>query len=169
MAKKVEIVLKKNEAEDITIRCPQKIKLSAMGALFAIRFGLPPADVKPVQGKDLLKCIVLFLLIFVAVALFAVPLLGIIAFIVVFALNINYNKNYFYKFIQKKLAEGYTVEDPESQEILKNAGLLNVSLSSSENTSDDVTVQLEKLASLKEKGILSEEEFSAQKAKLLGL
>ncbi|MCI7576750.1 MAG: SHOCT domain-containing protein, partial [Spirochaetia bacterium] len=33
----------------------------------------------------------------------------------------------------------------------------------------DITAELEKLASLKEKGILSDEEFAAQKAKLLGL
>lgn len=33
----------------------------------------------------------------------------------------------------------------------------------------DVATQLEKLAALKEKGILTEEEFAAQKAKLLGL
>ena len=34
--------------------------------------------------------------------------------------------------------------------------------------SDDVATQLEKLADLKTKGVLTEEEFAAQKAKLLG-
>lgn len=36
-------------------------------------------------------------------------------------------------------------------------------------SSEDVYSQLEKLAALKEKGILSDEEFAAQKAKLVGL
>lgn len=35
------------------------------------------------------------------------------------------------------------------------------------NFSKDATTQLEKLASLKEKGILSDEEFAAQKTKIL--
>lgn len=91
MAKEVEIVLKKDGAEDITVKCPQKVKLSVMGALFAIRFGLPPADVKPVQ----VKCIVLFLLIFVAYLFFTASMaLGVIALAVVLVLNIMYNKNY---------------------------------------------------------------------------
>ena len=34
--------------------------------------------------------------------------------------------------------------------------------------SDDMIAQLEKLASLKDKGILTDEEFAAQKQKLLG-
>ena len=34
---------------------------------------------------------------------------------------------------------------------------------------DDVITQLERLAALKDQGILTEEEFAAQKAKLLGL
>ena len=77
MAKKVEIVLKKDGAEDIIVECPQKVKLSVMGALFVIRFGLPPADVKPVQGKDVIKCLGLFLSIFLACALLVVPPLGV--------------------------------------------------------------------------------------------
>ena len=177
MAKKVEIVLKKDGAEDITVKCPQKVKLSVMGALFAIRFGLPPADVKPVQKKDALKCIVLFLLIFVACLFFTASMaLGVIALAVVLVLNVMYNKNYFFNFIKKRLAEGYTVKNSESQQILKDAGLWNESssfsssaTSSSKQPKEDVTVQLEKLASLKEKGILNDDEFATQKAKLLGL
>ena len=34
---------------------------------------------------------------------------------------------------------------------------------------DDAIAQIEKLGELKEKGLLTEEEFSAQKAKLLGM
>ena len=52
MKKDIEITLKKDGSNDIIVKCPQKVKLSVMGALFAIRFGLPPADVTPVQVKD---------------------------------------------------------------------------------------------------------------------
>ena len=38
-----------------------------------------------------------------------------------------------------------------------------------EPTQDDVVSQLERLAALKDQGILTEEEFAAQKAKLLGI
>ena len=175
MAKKVEIVLKKDGVEDITVKCPQKVKLSVMGALFAIRFGLPPADVKPTQGKDVLKCIVLFLTIFVACAFFEVhPILGVIALTISLFLNIRYNKNYFFNFIKKNFAEGYMVEDSESQQILQDAGLwseassFSSSASSSQSDHKDITAEIEKLASLKEKGILTDDEFASQKAKLLG-
>ena len=115
MAKKIEIVLKKDGAEDIIVKCPQKVKLSVMGALFAIRFGLPPADVKPVQGKDVIKCIGLFLSIFLACALVVVPPLGVLALAGVVALNFIYNKNYFFNFIEKKMEE--------QRKLLEDAGL----------------------------------------------
>ncbi|MBQ8680766.1 MAG: SHOCT domain-containing protein [Treponema sp.] len=177
MAKKVEITLKKDGSEDIIVKCPRKVKLSIGGALLAIRFGLPPADIKPVQGKDVIKCIVLFLLIFVAAALFVVPPLGVVALVVVLFLNIRYNQNYFVNFIKQKLSDGYTVEDSEQKQILQEAGIsiesngatASSSSTQSQSSQEDVSVQLEKLASLKEKGILSDEEFAAQKAKLLGL
>lgn len=123
MAKKVEIVLKKDGAEDIIVKCPQKVKLSVMGALFAIRFGLPPADVNPVQRKDVVKCIALFLAIFLACLLFIVPPLGVIALTGVVTLNVIYNKNYFFNFIKKKMEEGYKVEDEEQRKLLEDAGL----------------------------------------------
>ena len=177
MAKKVEIVLKKDGAEDIIVECPQKVKLSVMGALFVIRFGLPPADVKPVQGKDVIKCLGLFLSIFLAGALVVVSqALGVIAFIGTYVLNVIYNKNYFFNFIKKKIEEGYSVEDEEQRRLLEEAGIhfssasnFSSSSESSSRVQKDITAELEKLASLKEKGILSDDEFAAQKAKLLGL
>lgn len=123
MAKKVEIVLKKDGAEDIIVKCPQKVKLSVMGALFAIGYGLPPTDVTPVQVKDVIKCIGLFLSIFIACILFVVPPLGVIALAGVVALNVIYNKNYFFNFIKKKMEEGYKVEDEEQRKLLEDAGL----------------------------------------------
>ncbi len=123
MKKDIEITLKKDGSNDIIVKCPQKVKLSVMGALFAIRFGLPPADVSPVQVKDVIKCIGLFLSIFIACILFVVPPLGVIALAGVVALNVIYNKNYFFNFIQKKMEEGYKVEDEEQRKLLEDAGL----------------------------------------------
>ena len=123
MAKKVEFVLKKDGTEDIIVKCPQKVKLSVMGALFAIRFGLPPADVTPVQVKDVINCIGLFLSIFMTCILFVVPPLGVIALAGVVTLNFIYNKNYFFNFIEKKMEEGYKVEDEEQRKLLEDAGL----------------------------------------------
>lgn len=147
-----------------------------MGALFAIRFGLPPADVTPVQVKDVINCIGLFLSIFITCILFVVPPLGVIALAGVVALNFIYNKNYFFNIIEKKMEEGYKVEDEEQRRLLEEAGIhfsstsnFSSSSESSSRVQKDITAELEKLASLKEKGILSDEEFAAQKAKLLGL
>lgn len=123
MKKDIEITLKKDGSNDIIVKCPQKVKLSVMGALFAIRFGLPPADVTPVQVKDVIKCIGLFFSIFIACILFVVPPLGVIALAGVVALNVIYNKNYFFNFIKKKMEEGYKVEDEEQRKLLQDAGL----------------------------------------------
>ncbi len=123
MKKDIEITLKKDGSNDIIVKCPQKVKLSVMGALFAIRFGLPPADVTPVQVKDVIKCIGLYLSIFIACILFVVPPLGVIALAGVVALNVIYNKNYFFNFIKKKMEEGYKVEDEEQRKLLEDAGL----------------------------------------------
>lgn len=176
MAKKVEIILKKEGAQDITVKCPETVKLSVMGALFAIRFGLPPADVKPVQGRDVTICIVLFISIFLSCVLFVVPVLGIIALAGVLVFNVIYNKNYFFNFIKKKISEGYSVENEEQKKILERAGIqvssastISSSSESSVSVQKDPIAELEKLAALKEKGILNDEEFAAQKAKLLGL
>lgn len=99
--------------------------------------------------------------------------LQLIVLAVVLFLNIRYNKNYFFNFIKKKLAEGYTVEVADQKQILQDAGIFvesSIGTSSSSSTQsqssqENVTAQLEKLASLKEKGILSDEEFAAQKTK----
>ena len=87
-----------------------------------------------------------------------------------------FTKNYFFNFIKKLLAEGYTAEGSEQKQILKEAGLLAESQDSfasptsvSKPSQKDIATELEKLAALKEKGILNDEEFAAQKAKLLGL
>ncbi len=124
MAKKIEVILKKDGSEDITVMCPEKVKLSVPSALLAIKFGLPPADVKPVQVKDVVKCIILFFAIFAACIFFTVSVpLGIIAVIIAFVANIIYNQNYFFNFIRKKIAEGYTVENEEHKNLLQASGV----------------------------------------------
>lgn len=58
----------------------------------------------------------------------------------------------------------------ESKQNQQSATAANAQTSAqSSATDDDVVSKLERLAALKEKGILTDEEFSAQKAKLLGL
>lgn len=182
MAKQIEITLKKEGSGDIVVNCPEKIKLSIPGALLAIRFGLPPADIKPVQWKDVAIAYIIFFAIFLSCAFFVVSIpLGILLLAAAVFLNIYYNQNYFFNFIKKKLSEGYTVEGEEQTQALKAAGLLSeatAASSSAENSTqqktadaanqEDAVTKIEKLAALVEKGLLTKEEFDAQKAKLLG-
>lgn len=64
MKKDIEITLKKDGSNDIIIKCPEKIKLHPVAAWFALSYGLPPAKINPVQGKDVLKAYALFVCIF---------------------------------------------------------------------------------------------------------
>ena len=50
----------------------------------------------------------------------------------------------------------------------KGSARATITSSSATSGSEDVSSKLEKLAALKEKGILTDEEFAAQKAKILG-
>lgn len=54
------------------------------------------------------------------------------------------------------------------KELKGNAGAPSNPAPQNAETATDVVSQLERLAALKEKGILSDEEFAAQKAKILG-
>ena len=66
MKKDIEITLKKDGSNDIIIKCPLKIKLHPVAAWFALSYGLPPAKINPVQGKDVLKAYALFACIFLS-------------------------------------------------------------------------------------------------------
>lgn len=146
MAKKIEVILKKDGSEDITVMCPEKVKLSVPSALLAIKFGLPPADVKPVQVKDVVKCIVLFFAIFAACIFFTVSVpLGIIAVIIAFVANIIYNQNYFFNFIRKKIAEGYTVENEEHKNLLQAAGVFETDQGASTSQSKSLPPVISKV------------------------
>lgn len=146
MAKKIEVILKKDGSEDITVTCPEKVKLSVPSALLAIKFGLPPADVKPVQVKDVVKCIILFFAIFAACIFFTVSVpLGIIAVIIAFVANIIYNQNYFFNFIRKKIAEGYTVENEEHKNLLQAAGVFETNQGASTSQSKSLPPVISKV------------------------
>lgn len=169
----VEIILRKNGMQDITIVCPEKIKLSALMVYAVIQFGLPPMNIKPIDKKGLAITIIAYLGIFLACAFFAINIaLGFLLLIAALIFNFMYTKNYFFNYIKKRLAEGYIPTTKETQKILQNAGLqpkeFEKQNSNTNNSSiPDITEQLEKLHSLMEKGILSKDEFNTRKAKLL--
>ena len=126
MKKDIEIVLKKEGAQDITVKCPQKIKLPAWRVYTAIYAGLPPLSIKPADMKGLGVTLLAFLAIFISCVFFTVHIaLGVIALGAVLVFNFVYTKNYFFNFIKKKLAEGYTVDDEEQKKILQEAGVFD--------------------------------------------
>lgn len=178
MAKDVEIVLKKEGSKDITVKCPRTVKLSPVIAALYILWGCPPLWVKPIDWKGAFISFLAYPLIVISLAvLFLVsPGFGLVLLAAVLVLEFLFNRDYFFNFFKKRLAEGYTVEDEEQKQILKEAGVFvesNNTSTSSTNSSvqktEDVASQIEKLGALVEKGLLSKEEFDAQKAKLLGL
>lgn len=126
MKKDVEITLKKDGSNDIIIKCPEKIKLHPVAAWFALSYGLPPAKINPVQGKDVLKAYALFACIFLSLVLccIAVPL-GIIACLIVLCINLNFTRNYFFDFIRGKIADGYQVENEDQRKLLEAAGIFD--------------------------------------------
>ena len=121
----VEIILTKEGCKDIKVTCPAKIKMHPVAAFATIQYGLPPMQVKPVDWKGVGLAFLLFGAIFASCLFFLINMaLGIIALVATFAININFNRNYFFNYIQKKLREGYQVTDQEQQQILTEAGVL---------------------------------------------
>lgn len=177
----VEIILKKEGAKDIKVKCPRTIRQSSVVSAMPLAWGNPPFRVRPIDVKGVVAGYARFIGVFVACFFFlASVMLGIIALAGMVALNFVCTKNYFFNFIKKRLAEGYSPENEEQRSILEAAGLFagNSSASSSSfasapssaaHSNVDAAAQLEKLASLVEKGLMTKEEFDAQKAKLLGL
>lgn len=125
---RVEFVLKKDDAQDITVKCPQKIKLSAWQTYQGMFDGFPPLSIKPIDKMGVLTVGGSF------VAIIAVPailsalgastffMLVMVAGLVV--LNAIVTKNYFYNFFQSKLADGYVLADESQNQFLQEAGLL---------------------------------------------
>lgn len=121
----VDILLKKDGCKDIKVKCHVKVKLHPVVALFAMGCGLPLVHVKPIDWKGVLIGEALFFTIFLSCAFFMVSIaFGIIALGGAVVMNCLYSRNYFFKYIQKKLREGYQVEDQEHRQILENGGVL---------------------------------------------
>lgn len=121
----VKITLTKDGCTDITVTCPAKIKLHPMTAFITIGYGMPPMQVKPTDWKGVGIAMAGYLAIFLACLCFTSSVaLGVVALGAVVAANIVYNRNYFFNYIQKKLREGYQVNDQEQQQMLTEAGVL---------------------------------------------
>lgn len=128
----VKITLTKDGCKDITIKCSAKIKMHPMMAFITIGYGMPPMQVKPTDWKGVGIAIAGYLAIFLACTCFLSSVaLGVVVLGAVVAINIIYNRNYFFNYIQKKLREGYQVADPEHQQILTEAGVLPLTEKSS--------------------------------------
>lgn len=125
---RVEFVLKKDGAQDITVKCPQKIKLSAWQTYQGMFSGFPPLSIKPIDKMGVLTiggsfvAIVAVPAILSAMGASAFFMLVMVAGLVV--LNAIVTKNYFYNFFQSKLADGYTLADESQNQFLQEAGLL---------------------------------------------
>ena len=213
----VDITLKKENCQDIMIKdIPIKIKLSAWQTFSALRFDVPALHVKPTQWNYVILTFALFFSMYASVVFFVIPPLGILLLIASIVGNVIFTKNWYFRYIKKRVQEGYAPETEEEKDILKNAGIMlspvnatNISINnqtnvtaqpntsipqnppiqtspiqassiSNPNTTPQVNVvggggnvqkdymrELEKLAELKEKGILTQEEFDVQKQKIL--
>lgn len=175
------LTLKKEGANDIVIEsCPEKMKLSILSLYLAVSSGCPAMDVKPIDWKG---TGIIFGTFYGGLALLGIlskaPALAVFVFLIFFGFNVVYTRNYFFNYVKGKLEEGYLPETEEQKEILQRAGLhflMNESTGRKAPFSSDeskprsavsIASELEKLAELKAKGILSDEEFTEQKKKLL--
>ncbi len=211
----IEIILKKEGAKDIKVKCPRTIRQSSLVAAMPVGWGNPPFRVRPIDVKGAVAGYARFIGVFIACFFFlGSVMLGVIALAGMVVLNFVCTKNYFFNFIKKRLAEGYYPENEEQRGVLEAAGLFvgssgasspsfasapsspvqsNVANASNliscpacgaQNEGDskfcarcgkpmplpvDPMEQVEKLGALMEKGLISKEEFDAQKSKLLGL
>lgn len=180
-----QLVLKKDGFKDIEINnCPEKIKLTPWQTFNEVFNGLPAMQVKPIDWKGVGIMLgsfsggILLLCVFGEMEMLPLALISLLAGLGFCA---YYTKNYFFNFIKQKITEGYVPETQEMNEFLLKAGIYNDGTVGTENatshtmqntgtkeTFPNVAAELEKLASLMEKGILSREEFDEQKKKLLG-
>lgn len=121
---RIEIILVKDGEADITVTCPEKIKLSFIAALMELHYGLPPMDVKPMDKKGLIKIIGLFLGMFIIAG---IPTIGIPLALGLLIFNFIVTQNYYFDFLQSKLKDGYTPQSEETNQLLWKAGVLPLS------------------------------------------
>jgi hypothetical protein len=121
---RIEIILVKDGEADITVTCPEKIKLSFIAALMELHYGLPPMDVKPMDKKGLIKIIGLFFGMFIIAG---IPTIGIPLALGLLIFNFIVTQNYYFDFLQSKLKDGYTPQSEETKQLLEKAGVLPLS------------------------------------------
>jgi hypothetical protein len=172
--KYIQITLKKDGYNDIIIKsCPEKIKLNILQTYGEMLFGCPALKVKPIDWKGVFTIYGTFIAPYIACALFVSinTTFAIIALLGLFILNAIITKNYFFNYISKHIKEGYIPETKEQQIILSNAGiympLQSDGIINSSLSKQDFAQELEKLANLRDKGIITQEEFDIKKKKLL--
>lgn len=113
-----EIILKKTGCEDITVRCPETVKLSAVETFTVMKCGFAKGLITPADKNLFLPAII----VNIASLLIGLCLLTpFLLFFVVF--NLLYFQKFFVRFLQKKLLDGYTLASEEQTELLTKAGV----------------------------------------------
>ena len=179
----VEITLVKDNCNSIVINCPEKIKLNFIQLYLAVVFGCPALDVEPKDWKGAGLIYGTFFGAFLACALFASvnAFLAILALLGLMIANAIITKNYFLNYIKKLIAAGYVPKTENDKHVLENAGIyvpnsntvhktdasIQDTATTSTVTQTNYSQELEKLAELKDKGILTQEEFESKKKKIL--
>jgi len=120
---RINILLQKDGEQDITVTCPEKIKLSFFQTILELRYGLPPLDIKPFDKKGLAVLLGGFASIFLAAYMieFSIFLLLLIGSLIIW--NFYITQNYFFNFLQEKLSDGYVVKNEATIELLTKANV----------------------------------------------
>lgn len=120
---KVELHLKNGTGKECTISCSEKIRLSPLQLYLELQYGIPAFNVKPVSGKDVAIALLLFASIFLVIVVFP-NLFGVLLCIGLIVVNVIYTKDFYYNAVKKILTEGYLPVDDDTAAILKNAGFV---------------------------------------------
>ena len=122
---RVTIVLEKAGAPTVSVECPAKIKQNPALVLLTMRTsGFPPLNVTPKDWKGFGIHVAAFVSIFVLAATAQViGVAGIILALADLVFNCFLEANYYFKFIKKKIGEGYSVKDAEQRSLCEMAGV----------------------------------------------
>ena len=122
---RIKIVLEKAGAPTVSVECPAKIKQNPALVLLTMRTsGFPPLNVTPKDGKGFGLHLAAFASIFVLAA--TAQFIGVVGIILALAdlvFNCFLEANYYFKFIKKKISEGYSVKDAEQRTLCEMAGI----------------------------------------------
>ena len=153
MKKKVTIILEKEGSPAISVECPEKIKQNPLLVWFTLRTsGFPPLNVNPKDWKGFGFHIFAFLSIFLFVLVAqTVGGIGIILGIADIIFNCFLSANYYFKFIRKKISEGYSINDSEQYSLCEAAGVFdNIKKSGSSETIKNGTKKVVKASLFKD-------------------